>query len=165
MGRKQLLVTDGAQVQLDPVRELVRAIVAAGHEIGHHMDRDEMTAGLSDAALEAGMAGTLAFLQGFGPVRFLRPGWGLPTRRIVAAATRHGLTVVVGNVAPMDTSAAQRRVTEPWLLLNARPGAILTVHDRGPRGRSTAEVIGSAVPKIKERGLGFVTLSELVAGA
>ncbi len=142
--------------------EVVAAIVARGHEIGHHMDRDEMTAGLDDAALERGVAETAEFLRRFGPVRFLRPGWGVPTPRIVAAAERHGLTVVVGDVPPMDTSAPQRRVTAPWLRMNAHPGAILTVHDRGERGQSTAELIGDAVRDFAAEGLRAVTLSELI---
>lgn len=145
--------------------EIVQEIVSRGHEIGHHMNRDEMTVGLDDAALEDGMAETAAFLRRFAPVRFLRPGWGLPSQRIVAAAAGHGLTVVVGNVAPMDTSAIQREVAEPWLRMNARAGAILTLHD-GPEGRgeNTARVIAELVPAVRETGLSFVTLSELVPG-
>ncbi len=154
-----MLIGDHARAAPD----LVRQIVARGHEIGSHMNRDEMTARLDDAALEAGMAGTVDFLRGFAPVRFVRPGWGVPTRRIVAAAARHDLTVVVGNVAPMDTSAPQRAVAEPWLELNAAPGAILTIHD-GPdgRGEGAARLIAEFVPKVQAQGLRFVTLSELV---
>ena len=153
----------GENAQAAP--ELVAEIVARGHEIGHHMNRDEMTARLSDEALERGMAETAAFLRQFAPVRFLRPGWGVPTRRIVEAAARHGMTVVVGNVAPMDTSAAQRSVAEPWLRLNAKPGAILTIHD-GPEGRgeSSARLIVDLVPLVQAEGLRFVTLSQLIPG-
>ncbi|TPE49684.1 polysaccharide deacetylase family protein [Amaricoccus solimangrovi] len=145
--------------------ETVAEIVARGHEIGHHMDRDEMSARLDDAALEKGVAETAEFLRRFGPVRFLRPGWGVPTRRIIDAAARHGLTVVVGDVPPMDTSAPQRQVTEAWLRLNAHPGAILTVHDLGARGRSTAGFIGGAARAFAAEGLRPVTLSELVPEA
>lgn len=142
--------------------ETVAAIAARGHEIGHHMDRDEMTARLDGAALERGIAETAEFLRRFGPVRFLRPGWGVPTRSIIDAAARHGLTVVVGDVAPMDTTAPQRWFTEQWLRLNARPGAILTVHDLGARGRSTAAVIGDVARACLGWGVKPVTLSELV---
>ncbi|MFQ8432357.1 polysaccharide deacetylase family protein [Amaricoccus sp. W119] len=145
--------------------ETVAAIAARGHEIGHHMDRDEMTAWLDDAALESGIGETAEFLRRFAPVRFLRPGWGVPTRRIIDAAARHDLTVVVGDVAPMDTSAPQRSFTEQWLRLNAHPGAILTVHDLGERGRSTAAVIGDAARAFLAWGLTPVTLSELVPSA
>jgi peptidoglycan/xylan/chitin deacetylase (PgdA/CDA1 family) len=142
--------------------ETVAAIVARGHEIGHHMNRDEMTARLDDAELERGIAETAEFLRRFGPVRFMRPGWGLPTRRIVEVAARFDLTVVVGDVAPMDTSEPQRRVTAPWLRMNAHPGAILTVHDLGARGRSTAALIGEAARGFAAEGLRPVMLSELI---
>lgn len=142
--------------------DIVASIVARGHEIGHHMDRDEMSARLDDAALERGIADTADFLRRFGPVRFMRPGWGVPTPRIVAAAARHDLTVVVGDVAPMDTSEAQRLVSEPWLRMNAHPGAILTVHDLGERGRSTAAYIGDAARIFAAKGLAPVTLSVLI---
>lgn len=58
---------------------LAREIVARGHEIGSHMGRDEMTARLGEVALEADMAETVALLRRFAPVRFTRPGWGVPT--------------------------------------------------------------------------------------
>lgn len=63
----------------------------------------------------------------------------------------------------MDTSARQRAVAEPWLRLNARPGAILTIHD-GPKGRgeNAARLIAKLAPDVLARGLRFVTLSELV---
>ncbi len=142
--------------------EMVREIVARGHEIGHHMNRDEMTARLPDAGLEAGLARTAAFLRQFAPVHFLRPGWGVPTGRIVAAARRHGLRVVVGNVAPMDTSAWQREWARSWLRMNARAGAILTVHDVGARGIHAASLIRALVPEVQGMGLRFVTLTGLV---
>lgn len=144
---------------------VVERIVAGGHEVGHHMDRDEMTALLSDAALETGMADTAAFLRQFAPVRFLRPGWGVPTARIVDAAQGHGLRVVVGNVAPMDTSALQRRVAGRWLQANLRPGAILTLHDGGARGAATAQLIGPLSHEARGLGLRCVTLTELVDGS
>ncbi|PZQ51450.1 MAG: hypothetical protein DI556_04620 [Rhodovulum sulfidophilum] len=153
-----MLIGENARAAPETVAEIVRR----GHEIGHHMDRDEMTARLDDAALERGVAETAEFLRRFGPVRFLRPGWGVPTRRIVEMAARYDLTVVVGDVAPMDTSEPQRLVTEPWLLMNAHPGAILTVHDLGARGRATAAFIGEAARSFAAEGLRPVTLSELI---
>lgn len=44
----------------------------------------------------------------------------------------------------------------------AHPGAIIVGHANG-RGRNTAAALALAVPKLKEQGYGFVTVSELIA--
>jgi hypothetical protein len=44
----------------------------------------------------------------------------------------------------------------------AQPGAIVVAHANG-RGRNTAAALALALPKLKEQGYEFVTVSELLA--
>ena len=46
------------------------------------------------------------------------------------------------------------------ILGKAHPGAIIVAHANG-RGRHTAEALALAIPKLKEEGYRFVTVSEL----
>jgi peptidoglycan-N-acetylglucosamine deacetylase len=48
------------------------------------------------------------------------------------------------------------------ILTHAHPGAIIVAHANG-RGRNTAAALAIALPKLKEEGYGFVTVSELIA--
>jgi peptidoglycan/xylan/chitin deacetylase (PgdA/CDA1 family) len=48
------------------------------------------------------------------------------------------------------------------ILAQAHPGAIVVAHANG-RGRNTAAALAIALPKLKEQGYGFVTVSELIA--
>lgn len=48
------------------------------------------------------------------------------------------------------------------ILTRAHPGAIVVAHANG-RGRKTAEALAIALPKLKEQGYSFVTVSELLA--
>lgn len=48
------------------------------------------------------------------------------------------------------------------ILARAHPGAIVVAHANG-RGRNTAEALAVALPKLKEQGYSFVTVSELLA--
>jgi hypothetical protein len=47
------------------------------------------------------------------------------------------------------------------ILTKAHPGAIVVAHANG-RGRNTAAALAIALPKLKEQGYSFVTVSELI---
>src|SRR5262249_60277120 len=47
------------------------------------------------------------------------------------------------------------------ILAKAHPGAIIVAHATG-RGHNTAEALAMALPKLKEEGYSFVTVSELL---
>ena len=143
--------------------DLVAEIAARGHEIGHHMWRDRASARLEPAELTAAMDRTLAALAPAGRPRWLRPGLGAPTERLVAEAEARGMRVVVGDVPPLDT-----HLPVPWLVAAytarmAKPGAILTIHDGGARGVRARAMLARLVPTLRRRGLPPVTLGELLA--
>jgi peptidoglycan/xylan/chitin deacetylase (PgdA/CDA1 family) len=143
--------------------DLVAEIEARGHEIGHHMWRDRASARLEAAELTAAMDRTLAALAPAGRPRWLRPGLGAPTERLVAEAEARGMRVVVGDVPPLDT-----HVPVPWLVAAytarmAKPGGILTVHDGGARGVRARAILARLVPALRRRGLTPLTLGELLA--
>jgi len=66
--------------------------------------------------------------------------------------------VVTGDPDPNRSAKA----IAATILAKAHPGAIVVAHANG-RGRHTAEALEIAIPKLKEEGYGFVTVSELIA--
>ncbi|NBB69890.1 MAG: polysaccharide deacetylase family protein [Alphaproteobacteria bacterium] len=142
--------------------ELVAEIAARGHEIGHHMWKDRASARLEPAELVAAMDRTLAALAPVARPRWLRPGLGAPTERLVAEAEARGMRVVVGDVPPLDTHVPFPRLVAAYTARMAKPGAILTVHDAGARGVRARAILGRLVPTLRRRGLAPLTLGELV---
>jgi hypothetical protein len=61
-----------------------------------------------------------------------------------------------------DVALAWRRFAVSYILLNARPGAVVILYDGGTRGFRTAQVLGTVLPQLRARGYQVVTLTELV---
>ncbi|MGV1015302.1 MAG: polysaccharide deacetylase family protein, partial [Methyloceanibacter sp.] len=57
---------------------------------------------------------------------------------------------------------ASAKAIAATILTRAHPGAIVVAHANG-RGRNTAAALALALPKLKEQGYSFVTVSELLA--
>ena len=66
--------------------------------------------------------------------------------------------VVTGDPDPHITAKGIANT----ILTRAHPGAIIVAHANG-RGRNTAAALALALPKLREQGYSFVTVSELVA--
>lgn len=144
---------------------LVADIAGRGHEIGHHMWRDRASARLAPDELTAAMDRTSTALARVALPRWLRPGHGAPTERLVAAAEARGMRVVVGDVPALDTHVPYPGLVAAYLARMAAPGGILTVHDGGDRGVRARAVLERLVPKLRRKGLKPVTLGELLSPA
>lgn len=142
---------------------LVADVVARGHELGHHMTRDEPSIRLSRAAFAAALREAHAVLARFVPVRWFRPGGGWYDGAMLDAVERAGLRCALGSVYPYDAHLPSVRVAAAYVLANVRPGAVIVLHEGGGRGRRTVDVLRRVLPALRARGYAVVTLSELDA--
>ena len=141
---------------------LVRELVRRGHGIGHHMWRDERSLGLDSAAFERRLVRADSLLDRFGGTRWLRPGGGLYSPRMLRTARRHGYRTVLGDVYVFDPVVRWPRLTAAMILAWAEPGSVLILHDGEGRAARTADVLRRILPALERRGLDVVTLDELV---
>lgn len=92
-----------------------------------------------------------------------RPPFGEWNRRLVEVAKQKGLPTVTWDVVSGDPSA---HTTAPRLVRNVldrtRAGSIVIFHING-RGRKTAEALPEILRTLRDRGLRFVFLSDLLA--
>ena len=139
----------------------VAAMIAAGHEIGNHLTRDQSSINLAPAAFDSSIVAAGRTLSRFGPVRWARPGGGRYNRRMVATMQRRGYQCVLGSIYPYDAEIPSSRFSSAFVLAHARPGAIIVLHDGGARGRRTSAALRRLLPELRRRGLRVVTLSEL----
>jgi peptidoglycan/xylan/chitin deacetylase (PgdA/CDA1 family) len=148
--------------QIPGNESIVRALVAGGHELGNHMARDEASIRLSDSAFDASLRQTGRTLWTYAPVQWWRPGSGWVDNAMAARANRLGYRCVLGSVYPYDPAIPSVAFASRYILLNARTGGVIVLHDRSARGRRTAETLERVLPELAERGLRVVTLTEML---
>lgn len=142
--------------------ELVRAIVEGGHEVANHMWHDVPSRDLDSTTFERQLRRTHRVLSEFDEPRWLRPGGGLYSDRMVRQAQRQGYRLVLGTVYPFDTAVPWTGLLARFVVARARPGSIVILHDGEGRGTRTAEVLRRALPAVRDRDLRVTTVTELL---
>ncbi len=151
--------------------------VAEGHELGNHMWRDQWSLWLPETEFLAQLQATAAVIQAdlrLGghapyPLRWFRPSGGWPTPWMLRWAERRGYRTVLGSIWPLDglpmpllsnqaRLGAQRRIVQRL----AHPGGILVLHDTKTANPLTRDTLKAVVPRLRQDGYGFVTLTGLL---
>ena len=140
---------------------IVRRIVEEGHELGNHLMADAPSIRLSPKEFERQLQQTHALLAPYGPVRWLRPGSGWFSRRMLDQIQRHGYRCALGSSYAFDCQIRSAWYVARYILLTVRPGAVIVLHDGAPHGGRTVAVLRHVLPQLQQRGYRFVTLSEL----
>ena len=144
--------------------EIVARMVEQGHELANHLTADEPSIGLPPAEFERRLLEAHDALSCFtGDVRWFRPGSGWYNAAMLSILQRHRYRCVLGSVYPFDPQLPSARFAARYVLWNARPGAIIVLHDHGARGERTAAALAEILPELDRRGFRVVTLSELLA--
>jgi peptidoglycan/xylan/chitin deacetylase (PgdA/CDA1 family) len=149
--------------QIPGNEQLLERIVAEGHELGNHMTRDETSVELAPDQFERELLRAEAMLAPFGASRWFRPGSGFYNDRMLTILDRHGYRCALGLVYPMDAQLPWSGIAASWVRWRTKPGAVIILHDRGERGRRTAETLSEVLPALRDKGYRVVTLSELAA--
>jgi len=154
--------------------EILRRAVAEGHELGNHAYSHTDPAALSDDALRSELEQTSALLEevaGTRP-RHFRPPYADTDFRVAGVARAAGLArTVLRSIDPVDWNVLDAEAISSRVLAEARPGAIVCLHDGiPPDGRAgtrtrqpTVDAIRMIVPELGRRGYGLVTVTELLA--
>ena len=141
---------------------VVTELAAHGHEIGTHLTREEPSIRLSPAAFGDAVRDAGKVLKRFGPVRWVRPGSAWYNRAMLDAIEREGYRCALGSVYPYDGRVPLVRLAAAYILSNARPGAVIVLHEGRTRGARTAAILRQVLPELRARGYRVVTLSELM---
>jgi peptidoglycan-N-acetylglucosamine deacetylase len=141
---------------------LVRSIVAAGHELGNHFSHQRPSIQLSPEEFEEDLLRAHRVLTPFTQPVWARPASGWYTQQMVHVMRRHGYRCVLGSVYPFDATIPSVSWATRYILYNARPGAIVVLHDGGRRGRRTAQVLAIVLPELRKRGYQVVSLHDLL---
>jgi peptidoglycan-N-acetylglucosamine deacetylase len=144
---------------------LVRSIVAEGHELGNHFSHERASIRLNKEEFERDLLHTHNVLTRFTQPVWARPASGWYTHAMVDVMTRHGYRCALGSVYPFDAAIPSVSWATHYILRNARPGAIVVLHDGRDRGQRTARVLARVLPTLRMRGYRVVPLSDLLSTA
>jgi len=159
----------GAKAERFP--DILRAIHAAGHEIGLHGQEHDRLLSLRHprriiADLERAQAIVTATTGQ--PARLFRPPVGHVSPRTAAAARRLGLTLVGWSIRARDGRAGARADhVARRVISRLRPGAIVLLHDASEREEfepASVAAIGPILAAIAKQGLACATVSESLSG-
>jgi peptidoglycan/xylan/chitin deacetylase (PgdA/CDA1 family) len=154
--------------------ELVRRVVAEGHEVALHGADHRSLVHVSRRAVRECLdsaASELAAIAG-APVKLFRPPFGAQTVRSYLGARDVGLDCVVWDLDSLDWCGGSEQEVAGSVITQAAEGAIVLAHDgcadideeRGltapfDRARMTELLIGGLL----QRGLHSITVSDLLA--
>jgi peptidoglycan-N-acetylglucosamine deacetylase len=142
---------------------IVARIAAEGHEIANHLMREERSVLLTDLQFQRELAEVNALLAPYGKVRWFRPGAGWFTPRMLSAAARQDLRIVLGTAVAMHTGGPRDARIAGRLLAGIRPGSIAVLHEGADERRGVVATTEEVLVALGRRGLAPVTVSALVA--
>jgi peptidoglycan/xylan/chitin deacetylase (PgdA/CDA1 family) len=151
----------GQNVASNP--DLVRRILAEGHEIGNHSWTHPQLSKLSDQRVSFEITKTQDAIKdasGFTPT-LLRPPYGaITTRQREWIESQFGLNIILWSVDPFDWKRPGASVITQRILTEARPGAIILSHDIH---KQTVDAMPATLDGLMRKGFKFLTVSQLIA--
>lgn len=142
---------------------IVRRIVADGHEMANHTWNHPKMSSLGDSAirseLDRATAG-IVNITGNAP-RMYRPPYGAITaRQKQLIMSEYGYPTILWSVDPQDWQRPGPAVVTSRILAQTKPGAIILVHDIHP---PSVDAMPATLDGLLSRGYRFVTVSQLIA--
>ncbi len=143
--------------------ELVVQMARDGHEFGNHSATHPDMTKVSSAEMVAELdrlERAVMALTGKSTRPWFRPPFGAYNDRVLAVAAEQGYQAIMWTADSADWRAELPAATiEGRLLRYAAPGAILIEHLGSPQ---SAQVLPEVLSALKERGMTFGTLSEVL---
>lgn len=160
-GVKATFFVLGSRAEQSP--EILRAMVAAGHEVGNHSWNHPQLTKIPVAAADKQIEDTNTVIQNATGVkpRYLRPPYGSMNPTLARhIEEKYGLTFIYWAVDPLDWKVRDSNAVHDQIMKQVRPGAIILAHDIHP---TTVAAMPRVIDELLEKGYKFKTVSELIA--
>lgn len=146
------IITD----HIDPM--ILQEIVAAGHQLAHHMKTSAALSKMDEARFESEFLAAEKALAPFGTAKLFRPPGGSISARQAHFVQDRGYSIVVGTVFPLDHWLENKSIIVALARLLTIDGGILILHDTPTRGPRTAAVLDELIPQLRRAGYQFAPL-------
>ncbi len=144
--------------------DLVLRELEEGHEIASHTWSHPHIRELSAEGLEAELKATEKYLfelAGY-KTKLFRPPEGKFGNIVLRVAGEHDYKIILWTVDTRDWAHTPPSEIVTNVLETTRPGSIILCHDCVGGKSPTPEALREFIPKLKENGYEFVTVSELL---
>ncbi len=142
--------------------DIVRRILAEGHEIGNHTWDHQALSGMSAEKVHQELAMTHnAVLEVAGyQMRTMRPPYGATNIRVKQQCYQEfGYPTIMWSIDPLDWKRPGPSVVAQRIISNAHAGAIILAHDIH---ESTINAMPETLDALLAKGYRFVTVSQLL---
>jgi peptidoglycan/xylan/chitin deacetylase (PgdA/CDA1 family) len=142
--------------------ELIRAMVAGGHEVENHSYTHTRFNTLNTPQIEEELSKTSAIIRAITgkPSIYFRPPGGHAGPQTIRAAEKLGLTGIFWTALCSPYEGARSPELAGYVIRSASNGGIVLMHNGEPGEMSALPEIVSA---LRAKGFKFVTISELLA--
>ena len=148
--------------------DLVRAMLAEGHEVGNHTWSHRNLWSCGPRATEREMVACHRLLEELTgrPPRWFRPPWGMVNLAMFGVARRLGARCVLWSIQPEGLRPVAPERLAARVLARVRPGAIVDLHD-APGVPGAPERLLAALPAmlsgLQAQGYELVSLGSLLS--
>ncbi len=160
-GVKATFFVVGVNVEKQP--DLLRRIIAEGHEVGNHTYSHPHLQKMNETTLADELARTDALIRsvaGYEATLF-RPPEGVVNTSVKAAAGSGGYDLVLWSVDTRDWALNPASNILRIVQREASDGDIILFHDWVAGKSPTPEALRQVIPWLKAQGFRFVTVSQL----
>lgn len=154
----------GGGAALQP--ELMLRLTAGGFELANHTYTHARPGTLSRAETRVEIARTTELIQALtrqNP-RYLRPPRGEITPHFLLEARQQGLEIALWTIAVENQELKTPAAMALRVIENSKNGYIILLHDGRLDRQNTVRALPLIVRGLKDRGFGFVTMSQLLDG-
>lgn len=151
----------GNMVRYNP--QILRRMVAEGHEIGNHTVTHGTLSRMSDEGLRSELSRAhqqILAATGIPPRSMRPPGGAIRKEQKQLMLREYGYPTILWSVDPRDWQRPGVDVVAQRLIDGAAPGGILLVHDLH---KPTVDAMPKTLDALLAQGYRFVTISELIA--
>ena len=144
--------------------EIVERICREGHEIGNHTLSHKYLSGEQVGTMEREIdfCDDIIYNHSEYHTTVFRPPGGLYDASLASVCLRRGYSIVLWSIDTRDWEGKSAFEICREVYNNVHDGSIILMHDYICAESHTAEALRTMIPKLKELGYRFVTVSELI---
>lgn len=141
--------------------ELVKTIVAEGHELGLHSTTHPDFAKLNESQMKQELSDNYEAIEnisGFKPILF-RPPFGSYNNTMIKVAEGMGIHSIQWDVDSLDWKDLSASEISKRVINGVKPGSIVLFHNNG---KHTLEALPNIIKTLQNQGYEIVPISELI---
>lgn len=144
--------------------DVIERIINEGHEIGNHTFRHKYLFGKDRGLMEReiDLCDDVIFNHSEYSSHLFRPPGGLFDSTLTSICAERGYSVVLWSIDTRDWAGTAADDIRDEIYKYVEDGSIILMHDYVCGESHTAEALREIIPKLKELGYCFVTVSELI---